>query len=132
MLFRSTLSDGFAGSTGTAELRILVGVYGDLPIGVLTPPTPDGFVLHAPRPNPFNPRTELAFRTVAAGHVTLRILDLRGRVVATLVDGDRPSGEHAVTWDGLDATGGRAASGTYVAELRRGARRAVQKLTMVQ
>ncbi len=127
-----TLSDGSVGGVGTPELRIFVGVYGDLPVGVLTPPTPDGFVLHAPRPNPFNPRTELSFRTVTGGHVTLRILDLRGRVVATLVDGDRPAGEHAFTWDGLDAAGGRAASGTYVAELRRGAKRAVQKLTMVQ
>ena len=114
------------------ELRILVGVYGDLPVGVLTPPSPDGFALHAPAPNPFNPRTELAFRTTAAGHVTLRILDLRGRVITTLMDDQRPAGDHTVNWNGTDQAGARAASGTYVAELRQGRQRAAQRLMLLK
>jgi len=114
------------------ELRLLVGVYGDIPSGVLTPPRPGGFALQAPAPNPFNPRTELAFRTEQPGHVALRILDLRGRVVATLLDAPRSAGEHTVIWEGRDDRGGRVASGTYVAELRQGADRAVQKLTVVK
>ncbi len=124
--------DGDAYSTTAGELRILVGVYGDLPVGVLTPPTPDGFALQEPAPNPFNPRTEIAFRTGESGHVELRVLDLRGRTVATLVDEDRPAGEHAVVWNGRDTAGARVASGTYLAELRRGGKRAVQKLTLVK
>jgi hypothetical protein len=128
----SIRDDRGGNGTGAGELRLIVGVYGGLATGVITPPTPGGFALQAPSPNPFNPRTELAFRTEQAGHVTLRVLDLRGRVVATLVDEARPAGEHRVVWDGRGDGGQRAASGNYVAELRGGAKRAVQKLTLVK
>jgi VCBS repeat-containing protein len=128
----TTRDDHGTYSTSSAEVRVLVGIYGDLPVGVLTPPTPGGFALQRPSPNPFNPRTEIAFRTEEDGHVQLRVLDLRGRTVATLVDADRPAGEHTVAWNGRDQAGARVASGTYVAELRRGGKRAVQKLTLVK
>jgi hypothetical protein len=132
VLHYNLLDDQGAPSDQPGELRILVGVYGDIVSGVLTPPTPDGFALHAPVPNPFNPRTQIAYRTVAAGHVELRILDLHGRVVATLVNTDQPAGDHAIAWSGSDDTGGRVASGVYVAELRCGADRAVQKVTLLK
>jgi hypothetical protein len=119
-------------STQPGELRILVGVYGDIASGVLTPPSPDGFTLHAPMPNPFNPRTEIAYRTAAAGHVELRILDLHGRLVATLLDENRPAGDHVIPWNGTDDRGGRVASGVYMAELRCGPDRAVQKVTLLK
>lgn len=118
--------------TVTAELHIIVGIYGGIATGVLTPPRPGGFGLEAASPNPFNPRTELAFRTEEPGHVELRVLDMRGRLVATLVDESRPAGEHLAIWDGRTDTGGRASSGTYVAELRGLGKRSVQKLTLVK
>jgi len=132
VLHYNLLDSQGAPSDQPGELRLLVGVYGDIVSGVLTPPTPDGFALHAPVPNPFNPRTEIAYRTVAAGHVELRILDLQGRVVATLVNMDQPAGEHTIAWTGSDDAGGRVASGVYVTELRCGAERAVQKVTLLK
>ena len=69
------------------------------------------------RPNPFNPRTSIAYATAAAGPVRLRILDPRGRLVRTLVDDAVAAGDHQITWDGRDDRGRDAASGVYVLEL---------------
>ncbi|MGQ0722813.1 MAG: VPS10 domain-containing protein [Candidatus Eiseniibacteriota bacterium] len=49
--------------------------------------------------------------------VSLRIFDVSGRVVVTLVDGARPAGEHIETWDGRDAGGTRVAAGVYFVRL---------------
>lgn len=88
--------------------------------------------LAAAAPNPFNPTTTLRFVLPAAGRVTLSLYDLAGHHVATLVDGERPVGEHAVTWHGLDDAGQQAPAGVYVARLRWGDRTASQRLTMVR
>ncbi len=69
--------------------------------------------LLAPSPNPFNPQTTIAYTLAAPGRVTIRVHDIAGRVVRTLVDDERDAGEHATTWDGTTATGDRAASGVY-------------------
>ncbi len=56
------------------------------------------------RPNPCRGAAELAFELPAAGHVRLTLLDVQGREVARLVDGERAAGRHAAHWDGRDAT----------------------------
>jgi VCBS repeat-containing protein len=119
-------------ATRIAELRLIVGIYGGIATGAITPPSASGFGLRPASPNPFNPRTELAYGLEQPGHVALRVLDMRGRVVATLVDAPQPAGEHLAVWDGRTEDGGRASSGTYVAELRGGGKRSVQKLTLVK
>jgi hypothetical protein len=70
------------------------------------------------RPNPFNPRTEIAY-AVAGGsaRTTLMIYDPAGRRVATLVDGVVEGGRHRAVWDGRDDDGERLASGVYFARL---------------
>lgn len=68
-------------------------------------------------PNPFNPSTSIPFTLARAGRVTLRVYDVSGRVVATLVDGVTAAGEHVTHWDGRDARGLRASSGVYLARL---------------
>lgn len=64
-------------------------------------------------PNPFNPVTTVAYSTARRGRVTLRIHNLAGRVVRTLVDDARDPGEYEAVWDGSTDTGGHAASGVY-------------------
>lgn len=68
-------------------------------------------------PNPFNPRTTLAFALAHEQQVTLRIYDAAGRLVRTLVDAVRPGGEQSVAWDGTDDGGVELASGVYHAQL---------------
>jgi hypothetical protein len=59
-------------------------------------------------PNPFSGVTDIRYRIPAAGHVSLQLHDVAGRVVKTLDEGDRPAGEHRVR---LDAQG--LAPGVY-------------------
>ncbi len=68
-------------------------------------------------PNPFNPSTELRFRIERPGKVRLKVFDLRGRLVRSLVEGGMPAGEHRVSWDGRNREGGTAASGMYLTRL---------------
>ena len=80
---------------------------------------PRAVALLGAQPNPFNPSTAIRFELPQAAAVTLRILDVRGRVVRVLLDGvARPPGRHAVSWDGRSSAGTPQPSGVYVAELR--------------
>ncbi len=99
-------------------------VDGDLPTRALA--------LAQPTPNPFNPRTKIAFTLAQPGEATLRVYDVDGRLVRTLVSGWQPAGERTVVWDGLDDRGGRAASGLYFCHLRAGDQQLVRKMTLLK
>ncbi len=87
-------------------------------------------------PNPFNPQVHLPYELGGDGgdtHVTLQIIDLRGRVVRTLVDGDRPRGRSLeAVWRGRDAVGHAVPSGTYVARLVADGRSQARLLSLVR
>ncbi len=83
-------------------------------------------------PNPFNPRTTVVFTLAAPGHTTVRVLDVAGRVVATLLEADLPSGRHAVGWDGRTGAGPGAPSGIYFVSVRSGAARESAKVLLLR
>lgn len=119
------LSAGLACWSGDpADLAALSGV----------PAAPGGgnALLRPAWPNPFNPRTELAFTLPTAGPARLRIHDARGAVVRTLVDGALAAGEHRPAWDGRDDAGREAPSGAYFARLEAGAAAETVKLVLVR
>lgn len=96
-------------------------------------PVPLVFRSYPNHPNPFNPRTTLAFDLPAdAAQVRLRLYDVHGRVVATLVDAPLAAGRHTVTWTGADDGGRPVASGVYVSVLETPLGRARGKLTLVR
>jgi hypothetical protein len=74
---------------------------------------PGSFELLANYPNPFNPVTNIGFRIPEAGRVVLKIYDVIGREVATLVDEERSAGEYRVQFDAASY-----ASGVYYYQLR--------------
>ena len=69
-------------------------------------------------PNPFNPRTKIAFATSKPGNVELNVYNVRGELVKSLAKQWFPQGEHTVTWDGSTVSGGRAPSGMYFAQVK--------------
>ncbi len=79
---------------------------------------PENALLLRSYPNPFNPRTTIAFGTPVAGKVTLQIYSTLGRQVAELVRGPRQAAEYQVTWNGTDDNGNAVASGVYLVRLR--------------
>ncbi|MBK6765423.1 MAG: T9SS type A sorting domain-containing protein [bacterium] len=63
-------------------------------------------------PNPFNPTTQIPFELKEGGDVTIKVFDLTGREVATLVNGYQAAGSHTVAFDGSGL-----GSGTYLYKL---------------
>ncbi len=68
-------------------------------------------------PNPFNPSTAIAYSIAKPGHASLRIFNLNGRLVTTLLDREVVPGPGSVIWNGQDSNGRRAPSGVYVYRL---------------
>ena len=72
-------------------------------------------------PNPFTNGTRMAYAVGTAGqHVDIRVYDVAGRMVRTLVSEPRPAGRHSVAWDGRDAEGARMRKGMYFVRLQIG------------
>jgi hypothetical protein len=70
----------------------------------------------------------LSFNVPRNGRVTVRVFDVSGRLVATLLDRNLPEGSQEAVWDGRRAGGGSAVTGIYFAEVVAGNERAVAKL----
>ena len=114
--------------TGLPPFDILV--QHGIPVG--TGDTPALTNLGANYPNPFNPSTTIPFSLAREGHVTLRIYDVTGRVVATLVDGVQPTGTHEERWDGHADSGATVSSGVYFARLDGDGIRRTRKMVLLK
>ncbi len=67
---------------------------------------PTDFALHAPYPNPFNPSTTIRYDVKETGLLSLKIFDLLGREVATLVHYIVPAGTYSIDWNADDLPSG--------------------------
>lgn len=87
-------------------------------------------------PNPFNPSTLITYSLPRSGDVRLRIYDLRGALVRSVLDQFIPAGRYASPWDGRDESGRLAGSGVYNARLEvrttAGVEVATYKLVMIK
>ena len=83
-------------------------------------------------PNPFNPLTRITFSVRASGDVKLRIYDVAGRALRTLVDGWRGPGEYTEVWDGRQDDGTALASGVYFYRLDAGGLTATRKMVLLK
>jgi hypothetical protein len=71
------------------------------------------FHLDQSYPNPFNPQCRIRFGVPRAGRVQLKVFDVSGRLVRTLVDDNLRAGTYIRVWDGTDNRGRSSASGVY-------------------
>jgi glycosidase len=94
---------------------------------ISAPPLPSAIALEQNYPNPFNPTTTIEFDLPSAGPVELKVFDVRGRTVATLIDGHRSAGSHRAQFDG-----GRLASGVYFYRLKFDGQSLVRKMLLVR
>ncbi|MFN8178298.1 MAG: zinc-dependent metalloprotease family protein [bacterium] len=69
------------------------------------------------RPNPFTNQTSVAYSVARSGSVTLRVFDVAGRLVSTLVNAPQEAGRHTVDWNGYDSNGRAASAGVYFVRL---------------
>jgi hypothetical protein len=109
--------DYLSGAQDRADLMSnIMDYFGRAPTGPGTGVSED--TVHAARlgyarPNPFNPRTTIEYGVAKDGPVVVRIFDLSGRLVRTLVDADLAAGDYRAEWYGRDDEGREAASGVY-------------------
>ncbi|MGE5433140.1 MAG: T9SS type A sorting domain-containing protein [Syntrophomonadaceae bacterium] len=121
----------------SSNTHLFLGIFGHgvwrLPLsgmesGVQSPPdVPLKFSLEQNYPNPFNPSTTIKFTLPYPQHVTLKIFDLLGREVATLVNEVKAEGIHNVTWKAENVS-----SGIYFYELRAGSTINIRKMMLLR
>lgn len=87
----------------------------------------NSFKLYQNYPNPFNPATKIVYQLAAPARVTLRVFDMLGKVVATLVDGIKPPGTHEVMFDASHLS-----SGVYVYQIRIGDYTSSKKMVLMK
>ena len=94
---------------------------------------PTDFQLSQNFPNPFNPVTSIRYGLPRDENVTLRVFNILGEEVATLLnDEPRSAGFHVAIWDGRDQQGRQVASGVYVYRLQTEAVSQTKKLLLLK
>lgn len=96
------------------------------------PEVPNRFYLNQNFPNPFNPNTTIKFGLPENTHVTLRIINLKGQIISTLIDAPLEQGVHEIEWTGSDDANVPVASGVYLYQLRAGDFLETKKLVLVK
>jgi len=118
-----TVSDAYALAFEDAVLRgvknqdlgadLVVDIEGD----GYEPDLPTTFRLVGNVPNPFNPVTRVAYHVPRQAHVRMRVYDVGGRLVRTLVDQVIEPGRHQAVWDGRSDGGNTVATGVYFCKM---------------
>ncbi len=106
--------------------------FGDEVEFTVTSVLPTVFAVHDNYPNPFNPVTNIKFDLPRSTRVSLRIYDLGGRLVRTLVDENLARSTYTYQWDGTDNSGRRAASGVYYYRIETDRNTQTRKMMLVK
>jgi hypothetical protein len=94
---------------------------------------PDAFALSQNFPNPFNPSTTIRYSLPKAERVTLKVYNLLGKEVVTLLDNEqKDAGYHVAIWNGRDAAGKGVGSGVYFVHMRAGNFVQTRKMVLVE
>jgi hypothetical protein len=137
--FQNIALQGYAGVL--SDCRVCHGVKpsGAGPHGMMTSvkaaaasARPDGFLLYANYPNPFNGGTQIAFNLPRESVVTVQIFDVQGRALRTLLAQKMTPGLHQITWNGLDEVGRALPSGLYFCGLHADEQQLMRKMSMVK
>jgi hypothetical protein len=118
------VSDGLV-VVGTHGVGVFSGTAS--PNSVATDQKPVATALQQNYPNPFNPSTTIRFSLAKSDRVVLKVFDINGREVETLVDGERAPGEYQAEWVPKGV-----ASGTYVYRLQAGSYTETKKLLYIR
>lgn len=118
-------NNGWAVGSGGAIIH-----YGETVTGIPFDPgahLPERPLLLRNYPNPFNPQTTIRFRLPYSQRVKLTVYDVQGRKIATLLNEQKPAGEHQIIFDGS-----RLASGIYICRLVAGGYEASQQMLLLK
>ena len=94
--------------------------------------TVTSFNLEQNYPNPFNPSTNIRFQVPKSSFVSLKVYDLLGREVKTLVSRELTNGVYNITWDGDNKFGEKVSSGMYFYRLDTGSYKSTKKMILLK
>jgi hypothetical protein len=100
--------------------------------GVTLVPPPRFARLGQNHPNPFNPRTGIQVEMLRSGFVELAVLDMRGRLVGRIFQGDLEEGTHRFTWAGHADDGRAVAAGAYFYRLSTSAGEITRRMILLK
>jgi len=89
--------------------------------------TINNYVLMQNYPNPFNPNTTISYQLPKSGQVTIKVYDVLGNEVKTLVNEYKPAGEYSVNFDA-----GKLSSGVYIYRITAGGYTSAKKMTLIK
>ena len=89
-------------------------------------------ILEGNYPNPFNPSTTIAYNLAQTGNVSLKIYNIRGQLVKSLVDEEQNAGRHEVLWEGDDNNSRNVASGIYFYRLQTGNGKQIRRMVLLK
>jgi hypothetical protein len=78
------------------------------------------FCLNQNYPNPFNPVTNIEFQLPKSGRIVIKVFNMLGQEIKTLIDKHVESGWHKVSWDGKDYSGSLCSNGIYLYRMEAG------------
>jgi hypothetical protein len=93
---------------------------------------PKEYHLHQNYPNPFNPITTIQYELPENSFVNIRIFDMNGRLVNTLINQQETAGYKAVKWAGVDDSSNPVSTGVYFCEIQAGDFRQVIKMVLLK
>ncbi|MBU1983278.1 right-handed parallel beta-helix repeat-containing protein [bacterium] len=93
---------------------------------------PTEYCLYQNYPNPFNPTTEIRFDLPEAVRTELKVFNILGQEVVTLIDDVRPAGAYRVLWDSKNTSGISVASGVYVYQIKAGKFSDAKKMVLIR
>ncbi|UCH62517.1 MAG: T9SS type A sorting domain-containing protein [Fidelibacterota bacterium] len=93
---------------------------------------PENFGLSQNYPNPFNPTTEIQFKVSRTAPIRLKVYDLSGSLIHTLVNESKQPGTYSVKWNGRDIHGGLLPSGIYFYSMEAGNYRETRKMLLMK
>ena len=96
-------------------------------VAINAPVVPNGIQLNQNYPNPFNPDTKISFQLNKREHVELRILNLLGQTVSTLVNGELNAGKHTYNFDAK-----KLSSGVYFYQLKSASANYIKKMVLMK
>jgi len=110
----------FINGDGLVTLNSVLSLDGNVDL-------PESFSIQKVYPNPFNPKTSISFSVVESGKTTIKIYDIGGRLVQTLLNDNIEAGYHHLNWHPTQIS-----SGLYFVELQSGQQRDIQKITLLK
>lgn len=92
----------------------------------------NNFQLKQNYPNPFNPTTTIDYEIPESSPVTIKIYNIQGKEIATLVNSNHIPGNYSVNWNGNDRFGRPVASGTYIYQIKAGKHQESKQMVLMR